>query len=212
MARSLLARPQSRWGLALGVAVLAVTGMWAAAHVLQEQEATEPEVIDAAAGDASVDARATTAKAKAGKKPAARGGKTRVAGHAGGAKAPVAPHGGSKSAPATHDPHGGAPTGPSYESALDSNDEQVTIGSKGQADLTDAQLSAPMSDGSFISECGAPDSMSVTVKLAIRAGRAVGVSVETSPPASNVGGCVDGHVRGLSWPVSAKMDSLVTTY
>jgi hypothetical protein len=69
-----------------------------------------------------------------------------------------------------------------------------------------------MSDGTFIDDCGAPESMSVTVKVAIRTGRAVGVSVYTNPPATSVAGCIDMHVRGLSWPANPKMDSFVTTY
>lgn len=67
-----------------------------------------------------------------------------------------------------------------------------------------------MSDGSFVSDCGAPDSMSVRVKVAIKMGRAVGVSVYTQPPAVDVAGCIDRHVRARSWPASP-MDSFVTT-
>jgi hypothetical protein len=123
--------------------------------------------------------------------------------HAGGA--PAAPPGGAHR---SHAP----PSGPTYESALDSNHQQVNIGSSTGPDLTDAQLSGPMSDGSFVSDCGAPDDMGVTVKVAIKNGHAVGVSVSTSPPSSDVAGCIDRHVRRLSWPSSPKMDSFVTTY
>lgn len=107
---------------------------------------------------------------------------------------------------------GGFPAGLSYEAALASNNQEVTIGAKGGPDLTDGQLNAPMRNAAFISGCGAPDSMKVTVKVAVKMGRAVGVSVYTTPPNAGVASCIDRHVRGLSWPANAKMDSFTTSY
>lgn len=85
-------------------------------------------------------------------------------------------------------------------------------GPKGGPDLTDAQLGAPMRNASFISGCGAPDSMKVTVRVAVQNGRAVGVSVYPNPPNAAVAQCVDRHVRALGWPPNAKMDFFTTTY
>jgi hypothetical protein len=103
--------------------------------------------------------------------------------------------------------------GMSYEQALASNNQEINMGGgKGGPDLTDAQLSAPMKNAAFISGCGAPDSMKVTVRVAVKNGRAFGVSVYTNPPNPAVTACVDRHVRGLSWPPNAKMDSFTTTY
>ncbi len=107
---------------------------------------------------------------------------------------------------------GGFPAGMSYEAALASNNQEVTIGAKGGPDLTDAQLNAPMRNAAFISGCGAPDSMKVTVKVAVKMGRAVGVSVYTTPPNAAVASCIDRHVRGLGWPANPKMDSFTTSY
>ncbi len=107
---------------------------------------------------------------------------------------------------------GNFPAGMSYEAALASNVQEINMGGKGGPDLSDAQLSAPMKNASFISGCGAPDSMKVTVKVAVKGGRAVGVSVYTNPPNPGVAGCVDRHVRGLGWPPNSKMDSFTTTY
>jgi hypothetical protein len=69
-----------------------------------------------------------------------------------------------------------------------------------------------MRNASFLGSCGAPNSMKVTVRVAIRMGHAVGVSVYTNPPNPQIASCVDRAVRGLAWPVNAKMDSLTTTY
>ena len=76
----------------------------------------------------------------------------------------------------------------------------------------DAQLAGPLRNASFVGGCGAPDSMHVTVKVAIRSGRAVGVSVYTAPPNAQIAACIDHSVREIAWPVNGKMDSFVTTY
>lgn len=111
---------------------------------------------------------------------------------------------------------GGAPAGfvggMSFEQALNSNNQEITMGAKSGPDLTDAQLGAPLRNASFISGCGAPESMHVTVKVAVKNGRAYGVTVSTDPANPGVAACVDRHVRGLSWPSNPKMDTLTTRY
>jgi hypothetical protein len=107
---------------------------------------------------------------------------------------------------------GRGPAGPTYDAAIASNTQEITIGKQGAPDLTDAQLEGPMRNGAFVGECGAPDRMKVTVQVAIKMGRPAGVSVSTSPPDPDVAGCIDRYVRTFSWPSSAKMDSFKTTY
>jgi hypothetical protein len=107
---------------------------------------------------------------------------------------------------------GNFPAGMSFEAAQSSNVQEISMGAKGGPDLTDAQLSAPMKNAAFISGCGAPDSMKVTVKVAVKNGRAVGVSVYPSPANAAVASCIDRHVRGLGWPPNPKMDFFTTTY
>jgi hypothetical protein len=107
---------------------------------------------------------------------------------------------------------GGFSGGLSYEAAIAANNTQVTIGQTGGPDLTDTQLGGPMRNAAFLNSCGAPDSMKVTVRVAIKMGHAVGVSVYTTPPNSGIASCIDHAVRGLSWPVNSKMDSFSTSY
>lgn len=107
---------------------------------------------------------------------------------------------------------GRGPAGPTYEAAIASNTQEITIGKQGAPDLTDAQLSGPMRNGAFVDECGAADGTRVTVQVAVKMGRAAGVSVSTSPPDPDVAGCIDRYVRTFSWPSSPKMDSFKTTY
>jgi hypothetical protein len=54
--------------------------------------------------------------------------------------------------------------------------------------------------------------MKVTVRVAVKMGRAVGVTVSTNPPSGGVAACVDRSVRGLQWPVSPKTDFVTTSY
>jgi hypothetical protein len=108
---------------------------------------------------------------------------------------------------------GGGPGGMSYEAALAANPQQIDMnGHATGPDLTDGQLAGPMRNATFLSACGAPESMHVTVRVAVKMGRAIGVSVYTTPPNSGVASCVDHSVRGLAWPVNQKMDSFTTTY
>jgi hypothetical protein len=104
------------------------------------------------------------------------------------------------------------PSGMSYEAAIAGNNHQLAPGTKDVPDLTDAELAGPMREGTFLDACGVPSSMQVTVKVAIRNGHAVGVSVHTVPPNREMGWCVERRVRGIQWPSNAKMDSFVTTY
>jgi hypothetical protein len=104
--------------------------------------------------------------------------------------------------------------GASFESILDNNNQTITMGQGGSdvPDLTNAQLSAPLRHASFISGCGAPDDMKVTVGVAVKMGKPLGVTVHTTPPNAGVAACIDRSVRGLQWPVSAKTDFVTTNY
>lgn len=79
-------------------------------------------------------------------------------------------------------------------------------------DLTNAELSAPLHDSRFLDACGVPDSMRVTVRVAVMDGRARGVTVTTSPPDPTTARCVDHAIRAKAWPPSPRMDAITTTY
>jgi hypothetical protein len=108
---------------------------------------------------------------------------------------------------------GGYSGGMSFEAVLNGNNETITMGQGNDApDLTNAQLSAPLRHASFVTGCGAPDDMKVTVRVAVKMGRAVGVTVSASPHSAGVVACIDRSVRGLQWAVSPKTDFVTTTY
>ena len=229
--------PRRRWGTAIVVASVVAFGGFGAAYLWKESQTESDEARESArVADASADARVARGKPKPGKKGARagkpRGGGGRIstgpggggAGNGGGTgngggnagaddNGSADDNGGADDPPPPPPPfRGHGPAGPTYEAALASNTQEITIGKQGAADLTDAQLSGPMRSGAFAGECGAPDSMKVTVKVAIKTGRAVGVSVSTSPPDPDIAGCIDRYVRTFSWPSSSKMDSFTTAY
>ncbi len=122
-------------------------------------------------------------------------------------------------ASAHHDPKPvGEPLPPmAYHRSGFSYDEALAIAedlgaTKDAPELTDAELATPMANGDSISACGAPDTMKVVVKVAVRQGTAMGVSVATSPEDPEVAACVDKAVRALSWPASAKRFTFTTAY
>ncbi len=80
------------------------------------------------------------------------------------------------------------------------------------APLSSAQLGAPLIHGRFVTECGAPDDMKVSVKVTVKMGRAVDVAVTTDPANPAVASCVDKATRGMQWDVSPKTQRATVTY
>ena len=113
-----------------------------------------------------------------------------------------------------------------YEEALSTPEPLVN---DGRAQLTDAQLTAPMKG--IINGCRLPTNAHVTIKTAVQNGRAIGVTVtvridrpktKRPPPRSQVKadaklstkitGCLDKAVREQSWPPSKRRDSFTTEF
>jgi hypothetical protein len=110
---------------------------------------------------------------------------------------------------------GGFTGGMSYEEAISKNVQEVNLGGGGGApDLTDAQLVGPINARvpEILASCGVPSSTKLTIKVAIKQGRAVGVTVITNPPNPSAAGCVDRGVRGITWPAHPKMDSMISSW
>lgn len=208
--------------------VAIAAGVGGGAYLWKESLATNADEArrDGGVGEASTDARAGRGKTKSakrggrGKPRAARGQGGTKPNHGGGSAGAGVPDdsAGDESSDDEGDDYrpppfrGRGPAGPTYEAAIAANKQEITIGGRTEPDLTDGQISGPMRDGVFVSECGAPDSMKVTVKVAIKMGHAAGVSVSTSPPDPDIAGCIDRYVRTFSWPSSTKTDSFTTTY
>jgi hypothetical protein len=114
---------------------------------------------------------------------------------------------------------GGGPGGPilpgglSCEAARAKYIEEISIGGpKGQADLTAGQFASVLNNGSYITACGTPGSMKVTVCAAVQNGRAVGVTVTTEPPNGGISSCIANKVRAMSFPSNPKLDIATTRF
>jgi hypothetical protein len=108
---------------------------------------------------------------------------------------------------------GGFAGGMSYEQALNSTVETVDMENRNAGpDLTDSQLKRPLDNASFVDGCGLSSSAHATVKVAIKGGRAIGVTVTTTPPNPGAAACIDAHVRRLEWPSNPKLDTMTVNY
>jgi hypothetical protein len=96
--------------------------------------------------------------------------------------------------------------GMSCEAAVNAYVEEIKIGGAAQADITQGQYASIMNNGSYFAGCGVPNSMSLKICAAVQNGRAVGVTVSTSPSSPGIASCVAGGVRRLSFPAHPKLD------
>ncbi len=104
------------------------------------------------------------------------------------------------------------PGGLSCEGAQAKYSEEMKIGEKGAADLTQGQFSAVLGKGSYLNSCGVPPATEVNICAAVQNGRAVGVTVSMNPPNPGQSSCVAGQVRALSFPSNPKLDVARTTF
>lgn len=85
-------------------------------------------------------------------------------------------------------------------------------GRKVPADLTAGAYGSVLNNGSYLSACGVPSNMSVSVCVAVQNGHAVGVSITTNPRNGGIANCIAGRVRGLHFPSHPRLDVTRTTF
>jgi hypothetical protein len=105
-------------------------------------------------------------------------------------------------------------TGTSCEKAVDDNPQRVDLGDQHGAgpDLTDDQLSAPIQNSAFFSNCALDDSAKANICVAIKNGTPLGVTVQVNPSNKRIAACIDRATRKLSWPSNAKLDVVHQTF
>jgi hypothetical protein len=79
-------------------------------------------------------------------------------------------------------------------------------------DLTAGANGAVINRGRYLEPCAVPASMAVHVCAAVQNGRAVGVTVVTTPADNAVTACVAGAVRKLAFPSHPRLDITTTTF
>ncbi|HVJ15983.1 MAG TPA: hypothetical protein VM686_11080 [Polyangiaceae bacterium] len=102
--------------------------------------------------------------------------------------------------------------GMSCEAAQAAYVEEMSMSGGGQKDLTAGQYGSVMNSGGYFAHCGVPDSTGVRICAAVQNGRAVGVTVTTSPRNGKLESCIAGGVRGLKFPSHPKLDVSRTTF
>lgn len=79
-------------------------------------------------------------------------------------------------------------------------------------DLSAGAYGAVLNRGDYLNACGVPPSMAVSICAAVQNGRAVGVSVSTTPSNGSIARCVSGQVRSLSFPSHPRLDVSRTAF
>jgi hypothetical protein len=105
-----------------------------------------------------------------------------------------------------------APLPPQEPDASASRPDAAVVVHRQRGALSAAQLGAPLVHGPFVPACGAPDSMKVTVQVAVKDGRAVDVHATSSPANPVVEGCVERAIRDLRWDISPKLGRVTVHY
>lgn len=164
-------------GLLVLLSVLGGAGYWFVTRVgtRSDEVAIQTEAV------ANIEAEGAV---KSGKKGAAGGKGSRVVGTSGGVPQLAG--------------------GQSCEGAQAAYVEEIKM-TGGQADISRGQYAGIMNSGNYFSHCGVPSSVAVNICVAVQSGRAVGVTVNTTPNHPSRG-CITNAVRGLNFPSHPKLD------
>lgn len=101
----------------------------------------------------------------------------------------------------------------SCEAAIARNNEQLTIGgARGPADITREAYAGILQNGRYLSACSIPDRTVFEICAAVKDGRAVGITVVSSPPNSALNACVRNAVGRLKFPQNARLDVTHTRF
>lgn len=96
--------------------------------------------------------------------------------------------------------------------AAASGDEMDLTAARGGPDLTRDAFSAILEHGAYLAPCGVPDGTAIEICAAVRQGRALGVTVVTSPPSARVSACVQRVVASMTFPSNPRLDVTRTRF
>jgi hypothetical protein len=123
---------------------------------------------------------------------------------AGDAAPPTPPTESERDAPATLS---------SCENAIARNNEQISIGGpRGPADVTREAYASILQNGRYLSGCSIPDRTVFEICAAVRDGRAVGITVTSSPASPSLNACVRRAVSRLKFPQNSRLDVTHTRF
>lgn len=106
-----------------------------------------------------------------------------------------------------------AATVSSCENAIARNSEQISIGGpRGPADVTREAYASILQNGRYLSGCSIPDRTVFEICAAVRDGRAVGITVTSSPASPSLNACVRRAVSRLKFPPNSRLDVTHTRF
>jgi hypothetical protein len=101
----------------------------------------------------------------------------------------------------------------SCEAAIARNNEQINMGgARGPADVSREQYAGILQNGRYLSGCSIPDRTVFEICAAVRDGRAVGITVTSSPASTSLNACVRRAVSSLKFPVNPRLDVTHTRF
>jgi hypothetical protein len=186
-------KQSSRWKVLAGVGVLGVLaaagiGYWSVQRGRQQERTG---VIEDKATQVNTDAALSASKPGAGGKGSFKGGGS--GNGAGNGSYPVVAGGGSCEA--------------AQAKYVEDYSQQGV-----PPDLSAGAYAGVLNKGSYLNACGVPSNMAVSVCAAVQNGRAVGVTVSTTPSNPGIASCVKSQVMGLGFPSHPRMDVARTTF
>ena len=81
-----------------------------------------------------------------------------------------------------------------------------------QTDLNRSDYAAVLDHGAYLDPCNVPRDMTVKICAAVQKGKAVGLTISTSPSDSSIEACVKEQVAALEFPSHPRMDVAKTTF
>jgi len=101
----------------------------------------------------------------------------------------------------------------SCEAAIARNNEQLTIGAaRGPADITREAYASLLQNGRYLAGCSIPDRTVFEVCAAVKDGRAVGITITSSPASPALNACVRAAVARLKFPQNSRLDVTHTRF
>ena len=101
----------------------------------------------------------------------------------------------------------------SCEAAIARNNEQLTIGAaRGPADITREAYASLLQNGRYLAACSIPDRTVFEICAAVKDGRAVGITVTSSPASPALNACVRNAVARLQFPQNPRLDVTHTRF
>jgi hypothetical protein len=101
----------------------------------------------------------------------------------------------------------------SCEAAAAAYTEEINPnGGRSPPDITQAEYAAILEHGRWFEHCGVPAACRLQVCVAVQQGRAVGVTVHTTPWRADIERCVAAAARGLTFPSHPRLDVTRTTF